>query len=264
MLTEEKKKEIIEEVRLLTEVDDCVGIEIGKGKALFFQVVDYGDGMEYIIELNDVVDGTFEPCAKYNASAPFGDTETLISVVEWYLERETKKKEKKKKIDFVLSEGRDEILIFRFYPRSSSCHSFGCLPPTKWEEVYKVYYSYSVIQKWKENGSYRKVFECDCDECSIIDEVAARCLYLSEGKENVTKTVDGKEHTINLLNNEMYPSGMGVSWDVTKVSGDYYEFRMFDWNDVGFRFALKKDRLKEFGEYLQECCEHMLEHGDPI
>ena len=265
MLTKEKKKEIIEEVGLLKEVDDCVGIGIGGGKGLFFQVVDYGEGKEYLIELNNVVGDVFEPCAEYNASSSFGDLETLILIVERYLESLLwEKKRKKKKIDFVLKESEDSKLIFRFYPRSSHCHGFGSVPPTKWEEVYKVYYSYSIFEREKEGRKSRTLFDSGCDECSIIDEVAARCLYLSEGKKSVVRNFDGKDYTIELLNNEMYPTGTGVSWDITKVSSVYYEFKLFDWNDVGFRFALKSDRLKEFGEYLKECCEYMLAHGEPI
>ncbi len=263
MLTEEKKKEIIEEVGLLKEADDCVGIRIGKDKGLFFQVVEY-DEKEYLIELNDVVGDDFEPCAKYNASAPFGDMETLIRVVEWYLEKELEKDKKKKKIDFVLRENEGSKLIFRFYPRSSHCHGFGSVPPTKWEEVYKVYYSYSIFEREKEGRESRTLFECGCDECSLIDEVAARCLYLDEGKTNIVRNFAGKDYTIELLNNEMYPTGDGVSWNIFKLSDNCYEFVLFNWDDTGFRFQFKKEQLKEFGEYLNECCEYMLAHGDPI
>ena len=56
---------------------------------------------------------------------------------------------KKRNIDFVLYEDEDKILTFRFYPRQSSCHSFDDKLPIKWEEVYKVYYSYSVFIKDK-------------------------------------------------------------------------------------------------------------------
>ena len=49
---------------------------------------------------------------------------------------------KKRKIDFVLEESDTAKLIFRFYPRRSSCHSFGDEPPKDWSDVYKVYYSY--------------------------------------------------------------------------------------------------------------------------
>ena len=56
---------------------------------------------------------------------------------------------------------------------------------------------------------------------------------------------------------------MGTSWTVSRRY-DTYEFRLFDWDDMGFRFYLKKDKLKAFGEYLSECCEYMFAHGDPI
>lgn len=264
-LTEKLKKEIVGEVSLLADVNDGVGIRLGDNKALFFQVVDYGDGKEYLIELNDVVDDAFEPCAKYNASAPFGDMETLIKSTEWYLSKEYKKDRKKKKIDFVLRENDDEVLIFRFYPRSSCCHSHNCLPPTKWEEVYKVYYSYAVILKHKDDRESRILFNSGCDECSSIDEVAERCILLSEGKKTVTvRPFDGEEREIDLLDNEIMPTGMGVFWTISEMRDDYYNIQMFDWDDVGFRFILKKEKMKEFGEYLNECCEYMLAHGDPI
>ena len=254
---------------MLKEVDDCVGIGIGEGKGLFFQVVDYGEGKEYLIELNNLVGDVFEPCAEYNASSAFGDLETLILTVERYLdsllwENNEKKERKKKKFDFVLKEDEDTKLIFRFYPRSSHCHGFGSVPPTKWEEVYKVYYSYSIFEREKEGRGSRTLFECGYDECSLIDEVAARCLYLDEGKTSIVRNFAGKDYTIELLNNEMYPTGMGVSWNIFKLNDNCYEFVLFNWNDTGFRFQLKKEQLKEFGEYLKECCEYMLAHGEPI
>ena len=86
------ERKITEEVGLLTDIDDSVGIEIGGDKGLFFQVVDYGEGKEYLIELNNIVDGAFEPCAEYNASSVFGDLEALISIVERYLESQIRPK----------------------------------------------------------------------------------------------------------------------------------------------------------------------------
>lgn len=80
------QKTIIEEVELLEKVDDCVGIELDESKGLFIQVIDYGDGNEYLIELNDIEpDGAWEPCAPYNAVAKFGDTEDLCKAIEEYL-----------------------------------------------------------------------------------------------------------------------------------------------------------------------------------
>ena len=42
--------------------------------------------MEYLIELNNVIDGTYEPCLDYNASSEYGDIEGLLDTIEDYLE----------------------------------------------------------------------------------------------------------------------------------------------------------------------------------
>lgn len=85
-ITKELKDKIVEEVKLLTEVDDCVGVKIGNNKGLFIQVINYGNEKEYLIELNDVdEDNTFEPCKEYNAFAEFGNMDKLIESVENYL-----------------------------------------------------------------------------------------------------------------------------------------------------------------------------------
>lgn len=86
MITEKLKNNIIEEVKMLKDVDDCVGISIGNGKGLFIQVVDYGEEKEYLIELNDVdKDNVYEPCKEYNTFSKFGDMEELIKSIEEYL-----------------------------------------------------------------------------------------------------------------------------------------------------------------------------------
>ena len=85
-ISTELKSQIIEEVKMLKNIDDCVGINIGNNKGLFIQVVDYDEEKEYLIELNDIdKDDTYEPCKEYNASSKFGDMEELIRVVEEYL-----------------------------------------------------------------------------------------------------------------------------------------------------------------------------------
>ena len=170
---------------------------------------------------------------------------------------------KKRKIDFVLEESDTSKLIFRFYPRRSSCHSFDDEPPKDWNDVYKVYYSYSIIRVYKEDNWYKTLFNCRCDECSIIDEIAERCKLLAEGKTVFEGEHDGEKYTIKLLNNEVHPFGMGTSWMISRYN-TIYEFRLLDWNNVGCIFYLEKDKLKAFGEYLSECCEYMLAHGDPI
>lgn len=186
---------------------------------------------------------------------------------------------KKRKIDYIIEQSDDERLIFRFYPRRSSCHSFGDEPPKNWSEVYKVYYSYAIIKQWKFNPEDQWeseiMFYESCDECSIIDEVAQRCLLLADGLE-VFKRKDGKE--IQLLNERIFPIGMGTEWIISKrtwtdfgyeddeedVVHTYYTFMLFDYSEKGYRFRINQEGMKAFGEYLNECCEYMLAHGDPI
>ena len=175
--------------------------------------------------------------------------------------------EKINKIDFILHDDKYETIIFRFRPRQSSCHSFRDRPPTSWEEVYKVYYSYSIFKKYKDGDRSEVLFNCSCDECSVIDEVASRCLYLANGQTSVdVKYVSTGEHcyTIQLLDNEIHPMGYGVHWNIKHMYEDFYCISMFGWNGVGYRFCLNQNELKEFGKYLEECCEYMLAHGDPI
>ena len=182
---------------------------------------------------------------------------------------------KKRKIDYIIREEDDERLIFRFYPRQSSCHSFNEVPPTKPEEIYKVYYSYAVIKQWKFNledqWESEIMFYEHCDECSIIDEIGQRCLLLAEAYETFERE-DGER--IPLLDKKVFPFGMGTEWTISKrtyVSNwddekedVYYKFTLFDYFDKGYRFRINQENMKAFGEYLLGCCEYMLAHGDPI
>lgn len=183
---------------------------------------------------------------------------------------------KKRKIDYIIEQSDDERLVFRFYPKQSSCHGFGDEPPKSWSEVYKVYYSYAIIKQWKFNPDDQwkseVMFYEDCDECSIIDEVGMRCLLLADGLETL-KGADGKE--TQLLNQRIIPFGMGTEWTISKrtcveynyeddINHAYYDFVLFDYSDKGFRFVLEENQMKSFGEYLIECCVYMLTHSDPI
>lgn len=182
---------------------------------------------------------------------------------------------KKRKIDFIIKQSSDERLIFRFYPRRSSCHSFGDEPPKSWSNVYKVYYSYAIIQQWKTRPDSpwksEVLFSEHCDECSVISEIGHRCLLLSGGAEIFTRE-DGKK--IELLNQAILPAGMGIEWTISKktwidwedddIKHAYYNFVLFDYVGKGFRFTIDEKEIRSFGEYLLECCEYMLAHGDPI
>lgn len=168
------------------------------------------------------------------------------------------------KLDFTLSED----LIFRFYTSKSSCHGFHDYSPKSWDEVYKVYYSYDILDI---DGEV--LFHQFCDEGSCIDEVSFVCDKLSDGIKEITKE-DGT--IISLLNHELRALGYGTSWIINEVKRinfiytddeetEYsiynYIFNLFDWNDVGFRFELDVNKMKEFGKYLSECCEYMLKNS---
>lgn len=172
---------------------------------------------------------------------------------------------KKRKIDFILHEDDVKMLVFRFRPRQSNCHSFDEIPPKTWNDVYKVYYSYSIFERWKDDNYADILFDCSCDECSVIDEVSARIKHIIDGRKTITVRHMGEEYVIELLNNEVVPFGVGVSWIINKCkNSDLYEIMLWNYNDTGYRFYINKDRLKKFGEYLNLCCEYMLAHGDPI
>lgn len=172
---------------------------------------------------------------------------------------------KKHRIDFTLYENNYSKVIFRFFPQQSNCHSFNDAPPTTWSEVYKVYYYYEIVKKYTDEDKERVVlWKSGCDECSIIDEVAYRIPLVLEGKKKVEVEYSNAKFTINLLDSEMIPCGDGVFWNIHKFDKNNYEFTMWNCNDVGYRFLLDRNKMKEFGEYLNECCEYMLAHGDPI
>lgn len=86
-----------------------------------------------------------------------------------------------------------------------------------------------------------------------------------EGKKKVIRTYAGKEYVIELLNKEVYSCGDGVSWIINECrDSDFYEIVLWKYDEIGYRFYLEKNKLRDFGLYLQECCEYMLAHGDPI
>ena len=173
---------------------------------------------------------------------------------------------KKKKIDFVISEDELSKTIFRFYPRQSSCHGFGDKPPKDWSGVYKVYYSYKIIKIWKDDNDHMILFDSGTDECSIIDEVANCIKLIADGEESYRYTdKEGNKCSIDLLGREMLPFGDGISWTIHKTTNkQQYLISMFNSFGIGYRFVLDREKLAEFGEYLNGCCEHMLANGEPI
>lgn len=177
----------------------------------------------------------------------------------------SKNENKRRKIDFVISDNEYSKIIFRFYPRRSHCHSFNDKPPKEWSDVYKVYYSYAIIRQYKDGSKRDVLFWCPCDECSVIDEVAFRIKLLGIGKTYYENTLsDENTAKIPLLDDEIFPYGYGVTWILRQRSNGSYEVNLFNFEDVGYRFFLPKDQLIKFGEFLNNCSEYMLAHGEPI
>lgn len=183
---------------------------------------------------------------------------------------------KKKHIDYVIGCNDDvgRRYVFRFYPRQSHCHSFGDEPPKSREDVYKVYYSYAFLEQEKDaNGLHtitNVVYREYCDECSVMEHIAYCCGELANGKEQYTLDDSRVEEVINILDNEFDPFGYGTAWIIRKQYYTYkkeiiYQFELWDnFDNKGYRFIIPQDRIKEFGEYLQSCCDYMLEHGEGI
>ena len=190
---------------------------------------------------------------------------------------------RKRKMDFVLYEDEFCRFIFRFYPRLSHCHSFDEEPPKTYQDIYKVYFNYAIICQYLVDGkleSSEQIWNSDCDECSIIDEIAYICSKISDNIFTETKTIyNGEEHTFNYLDQFFCP-GDGIDWKINKVerynhwnkNGEIlkepeiyhnFEFLMRKENGVSYIFELSPERTREFGKFLQGCCDYMLKHGEP-
>lgn len=122
-----------------------------------------------------------------------------------------------------------------------------------------------------------KVFECICDERSIINEVGMVCVELASGKTQIVFERDGEKHVWHYLNERMRPLGDVVDWTINKFDNqwaydilhgtkyqEYYEFILWRYDNVGYKFTLNASRMNAFGKYLDTCCEYMLAHGEPI
>lgn len=170
----------------------------------------------------------------------------------------------RRNIDFIINSDFSEKLIFRFKPQESHCHSFDDKPPQNWSDVYKVYFSFEIFER-DEYNKHRTVYREFCDECSVMHQISQMCKYIFEGKKQVSFTKNNKEYTLKLLNNEIRPLGDGTSWTIRKINNRVkYEISLYNWKNIGYRFYLTKKQLKEFAEYLEYCCEYMLENGEGI
>lgn len=178
----------------------------------------------------------------------------------------------KRKLDFELKMRSGLSYIFRFYPRQPHCHSFNDKPPKTHDDIYKVYFSYAVWQKWE--NAMKLLWESGCDECSAMEDVSYVC-------DEITNDVFSELNAVkDDYKEDIVPMGEGIIWTIHRANrygfcesadGDYsriqnvvYEFLMSRWDGVSYRFELSPKRTKEFGEFLKHRCDYMLEHGEPI
>ena len=173
----------------------------------------------------------------------------------------------KRKIDFILNEGCYERYIFRFHPRISHCHSFNDNPPKSWSEVYKIYFSYSIVyQQLDKEGQVKRdktIWSVDCDEDSLFDTVAYACDRISKG---LYYEIRGEDEWRYFLNYTYTSFGHGVSWRIEEVEENYplYRFLMTKSNGVSYVFYLSDEKAADFGQFLTHCCDYMVKHGEPI
>ena len=162
----------------------------------------------------------------------------------------------KRNIDFRIRDDEMERITLRFRPRLSHVHGFGDTPPKKWEEVYKTYFCYDIIRRWKDEYSSSEVMYYEpFDECSALNEVS----YIIGG------IITGFEFERTLA----HPFGDGTSWEIEKFNcpgkTDYVRFTLFQsYTSKGYRFSLPVDRLQEFKKTLDYYLEYMLQHSEGI
>lgn len=165
--------------------------------------------------------------------------------------------------DFEIFRDDNEIILFRFYPKHSHVHGFEIdVAPKTWDEVYKVYYAWSILSKYKDfkNESLWKteiVYEEWFDECSPLDQlesILANSDCLQENKFEYTTSY-----------------GDCTSWYVkffkTWNENITYEFICYHNGRAGasaYRFLLNDKEKTNFQKYLEDIQQYMLEHSEGI
>ncbi len=172
----------------------------------------------------------------------------------------------RKHFDFVIENETYRETVFRYYPKQTHVHGFGDESPKNWKEVYKVYYSWAIIDKFYDDEEHTKFdgyefrMKMGCDECSVLP-------YLDDVIRNVIET--GKAE--NNVEGFGQPSS---DWSISKRSGDmgkvfnykpyeYYDFTVFDnWQNNGYRFTLDRKQVEKFCKWLDKINTYALAHGE--
>lgn len=168
----------------------------------------------------------------------------------------------KKHFDFVLySYNDDERRVLRFYTKTSHVHGFGEEPPKKWEDVYKVYYSYAILSQniWDKEWETEVLYKEEYDECSALGD-------LSIVLDKIIKGESDKDIY------KLYPVGSGTSWNLYYHPKDTifdtkakWEFQLWQtYTHKGYYFLLAEDELKGLKDKIDEFLDYMLKHSEGI
>ena len=175
---------------------------------------------------------------------------------------------KVKHMDFEISSNEHIRLLFRFYPRKSSIHSFTEEPPKDFNDVYKVYYSWAIMEsrnrawhdeepRWPE---YKKIFSMRWDECSPLEHLVETIKTVVLTKEKQTGVVSMGQPSSEWIIG--YHEMQGV---FNEDIEDYLSFYVFNnWSNMGYRFSLDLSKVRKFIDYINSINSYMLKHGDPI
>lgn len=172
---------------------------------------------------------------------------------------------RKRKIDFVIKEDKYSKKVFRFYPRQSNVHGHHeTTPPKTWDEVYKTYMAFGILETDGEGRCIQRYKE-GFDECSCLDDVAYLIRNMDSSKGDILK--------------RSRPFGNGTCWIIEKFTREtwesiyeddeeYKEYESFydffiwhDYNGEGYRFQLDEKDAFKFADTIDEFYQHMLENS---
>ena len=189
---------------------------------------------------------------------------------------------KEKHIDFIIEKTDDHIVKMRFYPQHSHCHGFYETPPKDWNEVYKVYYSWSILESHKGFikddemwTAFEPVFEMKWDECSAITYLPDTIEWILKKKKNFYRLPtlgqpgsDWDFRYIKTCASKIYfdEQERGYLTNVVRTpENDVLEITVVNnCTQQAYHFLLTIDETQKFVSYLKKINQHMLENGEPI
>ena len=176
-------------------------------------------------------------------------------------------------MDFILNNNKYSCIKFRFYPRLSHMHSFDDEPPKDLEGVYKVYYSWCILETknncYSDESDYSafvRVFSFDYDENSVLRflDKAIRSIICHRTEKTELCSVGQPGSEWNIYYKEYFDLDENDE-EIHVPERDYLLFQIWDnFSNKGYRFELSVDRAKEFCDYLCDINKHMLENGESI